>query len=39
VKLKKENNRVDLVIIKAGKHNNLASYPLYVSKIDSLLKH
>lgn len=39
VRLKKENNNVELISIKGGNHNNLATYPLYKTKIDSLLSH
>jgi pimeloyl-ACP methyl ester carboxylesterase len=39
VKLVKENPNIELVTIKGGKHNNLAGYPSYIAKLDSLFTH
>jgi uncharacterized protein len=36
--LNAENPNSELITIKEGRHNNLASYPIYKTKIDSLLR-
>ena len=35
--LKKENNKIELIAIQNGKHNNLAIFKLFQHKLDSLL--
>ena len=37
-RLKKENDHLELIRIEKGRHNNLASFPIYLSKLDSLLR-
>lgn len=37
-KLAKENPKVELITIEKGKHNNLAEFPLFRQKLDSLLR-
>lgn len=37
LRLLKENDHAELVRIEKGRHNNLASFPIFVSKLDSLL--
>ena len=36
-RLKKENVHLELIRIENGRHNNLASFPIYINKLDSLL--
>jgi uncharacterized protein len=36
--LKKENNKIELITIENGMHNNLATFQLFQDKLDSLLK-
>jgi pimeloyl-ACP methyl ester carboxylesterase len=37
--LKEENNKIKLVVIEKGKHNNLSDFLLYRSTLDSLLQY
>ena len=37
--LKKENKNIELISIEHGKHNDLSSFKLYQTKLDSLLQH
>ena len=36
-RLKEENQRLELITIQGGKHNNLMTYPAVVNKINQLL--
>jgi len=38
-RLKKENDKINLVTIDKGKHNDLSDFALYHSTLDSLLQH
>ncbi len=38
IQLKQENQKVKLILIENGKHNNLPNYKPFINTIDSLLK-